>query len=89
MAQYISLLHLDDGAVEEMEVAAADGRASDFQDDIAVFYDRRLGRFNLRVLASLCVEECCILCSGEMCIKLLTNFDLILAHPSQSLHLLS
>lgn len=46
MAQYIAFLKFDDGAVEEMEVRAADGGAGDLEDYIAIFDDLRLRTFD-------------------------------------------
>lgn len=43
MTEDVALLHLNDRAVEEMQVAAADGAAGDLQDDIAVLDDLWLG----------------------------------------------
>ena len=43
MPKNITLLQLDDGAVQEVEIAAADGTAGDFENDIPVFDDARFG----------------------------------------------
>src|SRR5262245_31302447 len=39
MAEDISLLQLDDDAVKQVQIGAADGAAGHLEDDIAVFYD--------------------------------------------------
>lgn len=43
MAQDVAFGELDDGAVQEMQVGAADGAAGDFEDDVAVFDDLGFG----------------------------------------------
>lgn len=51
MAEDVAFLHLDDGAVEEMEVGAADGGAGDFEDDILRFDDSGLGDLDWMVVS--------------------------------------
>ena len=43
MAENVALLHLDDRAVEEMQVGTADGTAGHFENDIAVLDNDRAG----------------------------------------------
>lgn len=43
VAEYVALGQLDDGAVQEMQVGAADCAARDFKDDVAVLDDLGTG----------------------------------------------
>lgn len=43
VAEDVTFLELDDGAVEEVQVAAADGGAGDFEDDVARFDEAWFG----------------------------------------------
>ena len=46
MPEDVAFLQLNDGAVEEMEVTAADGGAGDFEDDVLGFDDFGFGDFH-------------------------------------------
>jgi len=39
VAEDVAAFHLNDGAMEEMEIGTTDRAASDFENDIAVLYD--------------------------------------------------
>ena len=52
MTQNITFLELDDGAVVEMEIGAADGGSGDLEDYVAIFEDFRLRTFNCRQAVS-------------------------------------
>jgi hypothetical protein len=43
VSEDVALLELDDGAMVQVQVAAADGAAGDLEDDIAVFEDLGFG----------------------------------------------
>lgn len=43
VTQNISLLHLDDGAMEKVKIAAADCATGDLENDISIFNHTRLG----------------------------------------------
>ena len=48
VAKDIAFLELDDGAVVEMEVGAADGGAGDLEDYVTIFEDFRLRALDWR-----------------------------------------
>ena len=52
VAKDIAFLELDDGAVVEMEVGAADGGAGDLEDYVTIFEDFRLRAFDWRQAVS-------------------------------------
>jgi len=43
VSENVTLLELNDGAMVQVQVAAADGAAGDLEDDIAVFEDLGFG----------------------------------------------
>ncbi len=70
-----------------MEIRAADGRASDLKDDIAVFEGTGLGDFSYGGVGSSVREKRAD--RGVKELVVLTDFDAVLAHPDQGLHLLA
>ena len=49
VAEDVAFLELDDGAVEEVQVATADGGAGDFEDDVAGLDEAWFGDFDCDV----------------------------------------
>ena len=72
-----------------MEIGAAYGRAGDFEDDIAVFEGSGFGDFGCCRVRWLAREQKGGRGKYAMRSMGLTDFDGVLAHPDQGLHLLA